>query len=237
MIRELGGPVAQASNDSPAPPDPGEVIGRETQIDKATSLLLENRRHPLLIWGPPGIGKSTIGLSVLQRPEVVAKFGARRFHVRCDEFSDAAGLMAGLDRRWFGRVETEPERALLKTLGEAPCIVLLDNFESPWRPDRAGCGSLVGELLGIPDLWLAVAVQGHERPGPFRFVSLEPPKLEMDDALRLFRLAADLEPDTAVDPRLERLQRAGLRGGRAAAHTCSAAQAYRGQFQASAGPG
>ena len=207
VIRELGGRVPRPPGDPPPPPDPGEVIGREVQIELATGMLLRDRRRPLLIWGPPGIGKSTIGLSVLHREEIIAKFGARRFHARCDEFKDAAGLIAGLDRRWFGRVETEPERALLQSLGEAPGVVLLDNFESPWRPDRAGCERLIGELLGIRDIWVAVALQGHERPGAFAFADLEPPRLGGDDSLRLFRLAADLGPDAAVDARLAGLVR------------------------------
>ncbi len=202
VIRELGGRVPRPPGDPPPPPDPGDVIGRDVQIELATRMLLRDRRRPLLIWGPPGIGKSTIGLSVLHREEVIARFGARRFHARCDEFKDAAGLIAGLDRRWFGRVEAEPGRALLQSLSEGPGVVLLDNFESPWRPDRAGSERLVAQLLGIRDIWLAIALQGHERPGAFGFADLEPPPLGADDSMRLFRLAADLGPDIAVDPRL-----------------------------------
>ena len=189
----------------PSVPDPGEVIGRETEIAEATRLLLANRRHPLLVWGPPGIGKSTIALSVLHEPEVRERFGPRRFHARCDEYSTVASLVAGLDEKWFGRVAPDPRGALLGSLADDPCVVLLDNFETPWRPDRARAEVFLSDLMGIPDLWLAIAVQGHEKPGDFAFARIEPPPLDRDRSLKLFRAFAEISDAAAIDPVFVRL--------------------------------
>ena len=83
-------------------------------------------------------------------------------------------MIAGLDAAWFSRVVTDPRGALLAALAEGPAVVLLDNFETPWRPDRGKAEEFVAALLGIQNLWLAIAVQRKEWPENIAFASFEP---------------------------------------------------------------
>jgi hypothetical protein len=146
-----------------------------------------------------GIGKSTIALSVAAPAGGWERFGARRFHARCDQYTDTASMIAGLDAAWFSRVVTDPRGALLAALAEGPAVVLLDNFETPWRPDRGKAEEFVAAPLGIQNLWLAMRFREKSGRGISRLqVSSRP--LDGARSLELFRTFAGISEAETIDP-------------------------------------
>ncbi len=83
-------------------PKLGRCIGRDQEIDGGLARWLNDRENPLLVWGPPGIGKTTLARVILHRPEVQARFGERRFQLRCDALKSASEVKGRVALEWFG---------------------------------------------------------------------------------------------------------------------------------------
>ncbi len=178
-------------------PARGLVVGREAEIDAGFVEWTKDRSKPLLIWGPPGIGKSTLALSLLHHPEAERRFGARRFVIRCDGFTCAESVQTGMGSEWFGlaagpRIGGE----VLAQLAAGPAAVVLDNFETPHRADPERSEEWLRRVAGIPDVWLIVAIQGHEAPGGLEWARrVEPGRLMPEQSRTLFCRIAGIEPD------------------------------------------
>jgi len=106
-------------------------VGLDSQRIHARNLWLADRERPLLIWGSPGIEKSTLARWILRDPEVKERFGHRRYELRCDYIAGAADFVARLASTWFGVVDTDSDRLagiVLAHLAKKPCAILVDNF-------------------------------------------------------------------------------------------------------------
>ncbi|XXX91117.1 tetratricopeptide repeat protein [Sorangium sp. So ce145] len=147
-------------------PPEERCIGRDAVVDSLAAALSRDRPGRALLLGAAGIGKSTVSLAVLHRPEVVARFGERRFFVRLDAAPDAASAAAALADAL--RVAPGPDlrQRALSSLTAGPAILALDNLETPWNgDDQAETEALLAELAAMPQLALVASVRGAGRPG------------------------------------------------------------------------
>jgi tetratricopeptide (TPR) repeat protein len=178
-------------------PARGLVVGRDADVDAGFEEWTKDRSKPLLIWGPPGIGKSTLALSLLHHPEAARRFGARRFLIRCDGFTRVESVQTGMGSEWFGlaagpRIGGE----VLAQLAAAPAAVVLDNFETPHRADSERSEEWLRRIVGVPDVWLIVAIQGHDAPRGLEWARrLEPARLTAEQSRTLFCRIAGIEAD------------------------------------------
>lgn len=88
--------------------------------------------------GAPGLGKTAVCLTALHDSQVVQRFGARRWFVRCDGARSAEELLAGLAAELNVVAEGSPAALLDGVCGEldhGPGVMVLDNFETPWFAD------------------------------------------------------------------------------------------------------
>ncbi|WP_437538256.1 toll/interleukin-1 receptor domain-containing protein [Sorangium sp. So ce726] len=147
-------------------PPEERCIGRGAVVDSLAAALSREPPGRALLLGAAGIGKSTVSLAVLHRPEILARFGERRFFVRLDTAPDAASAAASLADTL--RVAPGPnlQQRALSFLAAGPAVIALDNLETPWNgDDQAGTEALLAELAAIPQLALVASVRGAGRPG------------------------------------------------------------------------
>ncbi|WP_437872976.1 tetratricopeptide repeat protein [Sorangium sp. So ce363] len=146
---------------------PAELcIGRGPVVDAIVAALVREPPGRVLLLGAAGVGKSTVSLAVLHRPEVVARFGERRFFARLDAAPDAESAAVALAGAL--RVTSGPDRwqRALSVLAAGPAVLVLDNLETPWDgDDQSGTEALLAELAAVPGLSLVASVRGAGRPG------------------------------------------------------------------------
>ncbi len=169
----LRGLKPEKKEPQPEPPLPPPVyrlparprcFGREDDLKAMVAELLADQPQPIPILGPAGIGKSTLTLAAMHDEQVAAKYGIRRFFIRCDGIK-TRGSLAGEIARVIG-LEPGPnsENAVLYDLSTTPTILALDNAETPWEADMLPVEELLENLASVPKLALIVSIRGNERP-------------------------------------------------------------------------
>ncbi len=189
--------------DLPAAPD---LVGRDDEVADLVAAWLAVPPEPVAVLGPPGIGKSSICLAALHDPRVAARFGDRRWFVRCDGAASAEALLSGLaaDLRVIGDGPDDLAARVRSAIAAGPAVIVLDNFETPWSADPLATEELLRTVAGIAGAGVAISSRGAGRPAGVRwrdFTMVSP--LPLADARRLFLNVAG--PGPAGDPGLDAL--------------------------------
>lgn len=152
---------------NPRLPVAPRCFGREAEVRDLVAALCDDPPAPVPVLGPAGSGKTTMILAALHDSRVAERFGRRRFFVRCDAATDRDGLIGSLARILCPDASPPLEPKVFLALEEAPAVLAIDNFETPWERDTAAVEDLLAEIAALPWLALTVALRGEQRPfGP-----------------------------------------------------------------------
>ncbi|WP_052518351.1 FAD-dependent oxidoreductase [Archangium violaceum] len=200
-------PAAPVNMRTPAEmPSPGDCFGREELTRQLVEEVLAEEPRPTMVLGPPGIGKSTLTRQASHHPEVVPRYGNRRYFVRLDG-ATSRELVVSAVAAVLG-IGSEPQLwdAVKHSLQAAPALLVLDNLETPWHEDRSGTEALLAELGAVAGLALVGSVRGGERP----YVPRSRPPIEvtrLDDNFALDLFCSIASKVDRKDPLLESLLR------------------------------
>ncbi|KAJ7706630.1 P-loop containing nucleoside triphosphate hydrolase protein, partial [Mycena metata] len=149
------------------PSKPKIFHGRESELEDIIQLLAQDSPR-LAILGGGGMGKTSLARAVLHHPDTCAKF-QERFFVSAEATTNAhqlatlTGLHLGLEP------SGDPLRTVVHTFAEKedPCLLVLDNLETPWEPREScrGVEDFLALLAGVKHLALIITMRGSERPG------------------------------------------------------------------------
>ncbi|KAJ7124359.1 hypothetical protein C8R44DRAFT_917012 [Mycena epipterygia] len=186
------------------PARPKIFNGREFELlDIVEKLNSEHARIPIL--GTGGIGKTSLAKAVMHHPHVAAKYEQRLFIA-----ADSATTSVELAALTGSHLGLKPGKDLTKPVVQhlsrgPPCLVVLDNLETPWEPleSRGGVEEFLSLLTDIPHLALIITMRGAERPAKVRWTRpfLEPLKPLTDDAARqtFIEIADDCHDSKDID--------------------------------------
>ncbi|KAK7022570.1 NB-ARC domain-containing protein [Favolaschia claudopus] len=174
-----------------------------------TTLLAPVEPAHVAILGPGGMGKTALALATVHHPDVMAKYLERHF-VSCESATSYAELLVSLGLHLGPEPSWQSPKAILNYFGACgPCLLVLDNFETPWEASesRSEVEEFIGQLSGISTLALLFTMRGVERPGKVKwsrpFLSpLDP--LSSTASRQIFLDIAD-EPDDGEDAALDDL--------------------------------
>ena len=141
-------------------------LGRKKETTAVVKGVMGREHVPTLVLGSPGVGKSTIALEALYRSRIAWKYQQRRYFIRC-ELASSAEALAGILAEVLGAgLGQHPEQRVidkLENLREST-LLLLDNFETPWEPDRKATEEFLSMLLGTKHIAIVVTLRGQGIP-------------------------------------------------------------------------
>jgi tetratricopeptide (TPR) repeat protein len=143
-------------------PRKGSCFGRDEEVAKLCRAVLAEEPEPVVVLGPPGIGKSKVTVAALHDPAVKARFGERRWFVPLETAPEPAAILGQVGLR-IG-VQPGPELAarVLAALAAGPGLLVLDNTETPWWKDGAGTEAVLERLAEVPRLALVCSVRSQQ---------------------------------------------------------------------------
>jgi len=188
------------------PPDPN-MIGRADRREELVARILDQER-PIIVPGALGMGKTTLALAAAYNPAVVARFRAeRRVFVNLEPVPDAEGVLRalanalGLDA---SGAAAAVEQAIADSCAARPALAILDNFETPWRKEKAATEAMLGRLAAVKGLRLIVTARDEPPYIPGGGVKLrDVESLGFDEARELFLREAGAQH--VADPALPKL--------------------------------
>jgi tetratricopeptide (TPR) repeat protein len=212
FLRTLAAPPSRTAPAPGIPSAPARLpratycFGREAEVGQVVSALLSEDTRPIALLGPPGIGKSAITLAALNEPRVAARFGDRRWFLRCDGAQSVDLLIAELARVTGLPPGPDLRVRLLHELGREAGALGLDNLETPWEAATEATEELLRELSTLPRLMMVASLRGGSRPAGLEWrESVHVRALDLASARQLFLAIAG--QSFAGDPRLDQLLR------------------------------
>jgi tetratricopeptide (TPR) repeat protein len=187
----------------PLPPAPTGIVGRDALVNDMARRCVAGEH--LLVLGPPGIGKSSVAKCTLWNTDVLGHFEARRYFVRCEALKSPDDVLASVATA-LEISGTAPLASVLASLRQAPALVILDNFETPWHDATAAVEDLTAHLASAATLLVTFRGGADGAPaGPaWSLPFIEPPVLDSSQSRELFRLrcgrpfAADAKLDALL---------------------------------------
>ena len=174
---------------------PDRCLGRDDAIAGLVAALLPSAGGGMaLVFGGPGFGKTTVTEEVAVHPDILRRFGSRRWFVELTTVENAAGIMEAIAAA-VGLERTAGKDAVLARLSGKPALLVLDNLETPWHADPRATEALLRELRDEPSLALIASLRSDEPIARLRWdaaIPLEP--LDRRTAKQLF---LEIAPKTA----------------------------------------
>jgi hypothetical protein len=141
------------------PSRPKIFHGRKFEMETIlTTLAKESPKIAIL--GGGGMGKTGLARAVLHHPDITTKF-EHRFFVSAESATTSIELAALLGLH----LKLKPGKDLTKSVvqyfsEQPPCLLILDNLETPWEPmhSRPGVEEFLSLLTDVPHLALIVSL-------------------------------------------------------------------------------
>ncbi|KAJ7087098.1 hypothetical protein C8R44DRAFT_591843, partial [Mycena epipterygia] len=112
----------------------------------------------IAILGTGGIGKTSLALSAVHHPSVVAKYSHIHF-IACQSTQTSSDIASTIASHIGLPQSPNLSRKIIHHFtSSSPSLVVLDNFETPWEPSvsRPEVEDLLSSLTGIPHLAVMV---------------------------------------------------------------------------------
>ncbi|KAJ6516443.1 P-loop containing nucleoside triphosphate hydrolase protein [Mycena sanguinolenta] len=157
------------------PPMPQIFYGRENELSELVNLFCQPSHAHAVLLGQGGIGKSSLALALLHRPEIKRQFHHRRLFIKCNSATGAFHLLSRLGSA-LGLPDVAADAKSYKetvftSLRCSPvqCLIVFDELDDAWESPstKREVEDLLTDLSNIPKVSLLLTLRGTQRPmGP-----------------------------------------------------------------------
>ncbi|KIM39270.1 hypothetical protein M413DRAFT_29445 [Hebeloma cylindrosporum] len=179
--------------------------GRDDLVEDIARLLMTEETSHVCILGPGGMGKTSVSLAVVESPLVQERYPAgSRFWVPCLEATSATLLLETLyvQMQVPGDKQVTLEKIIsaLEELNQ-PCLILLDNFETPWNAPggtQKQVGDILRKLTTLKHVAILVTMRGTYPP--CETINWQSQTIQPTDQAACRRIFHDINPSSKDDP-------------------------------------
>ena len=144
--------------------------GRDDLVEEIAQWLVKKETARVCLLGPGGMGKTSVALAVIERPSIRHQFpGGNRVWVPCIEATSAALLLDILYIQL--QVPGDKQVTLEKIIthlnaSTQPCLLLLDNFETPWNAPgtQKQIEDILRQLAELSHIAIFITMRGRNPP-------------------------------------------------------------------------
>ena len=187
------------------PPAPTNCFSREAIVNEV--LDLTDQVASTALFGPMGVGKSSIALALLHHDRTKVKFGRNRHFMRCDNLKNSLeGFLEHLSDTINTNHTANMEQLRLHLESFPPFILLLDGVDcliDPLAPEAEEISATITELGSHEHVCLVTTSRMY--PNVHGFHRIEVPTLPEDGAREAFYCLCTLDRSSAVDDLITRL--------------------------------
>ena len=143
--------------------DPGLCCGRDGEIARLVAKLVSVQEGgSILVLGDAGHGKTTLTEKVGVHPDIIQRFGSRRWFVELETANSAEEALAKIAQA-LGLERTAPLPAVQAHFAaKKPGLVVLDNLETPLHSDESATQRLLCDLTATPGVALMASLRSRE---------------------------------------------------------------------------
>ena len=173
---------------------PSEIFhGRDELVDDIVDTIVNGVSARIAIMGPPGMGKTSSGLAVMNHPRIQQLFEEDfRYSVPCDRIPTISLFRELLPH--ILSVTASPDDSLgdillrLQKDNTRRRIILLDNFETFWDPmeTMSEAEHILSSLSSISNLTILITMRGSRRPRGVKWKTFTIKPLSLDAARQKF---------------------------------------------------
>ncbi|HRE18130.1 MAG TPA: TIR domain-containing protein [Rhodocyclaceae bacterium] len=118
----------------------------------------------IIIFGGPGLGKTTLALELMHDDAVVQAFGVHRYFIPLEMATSADDFRAAVVSS-LGAGTGQPMEAVIGSrVGGHPALLILDNLETPWESDKIGVEEGLLAIAACQSVTILATIRGRDVP-------------------------------------------------------------------------
>ena len=181
------------------PPAPSNFFSREKIVNKI--LDRTDRVKSVALYGPIGVGKSSVALALLHNSRTKARFGPNRHFMRCDDITKG-----GFFERLSHTLNTDPRELYARLRSSPPLMLLLDGLDSIFDSPTPEARSIAAKIQTFGNYEnVCLVTTSRMNPEIRGFYPVEIPILPEDGARDTFYRLCNLPRSPTVDSLIARM--------------------------------